>query len=69
MDHHSAIEPAASFFASKAKIQREIKAEGISYTLIASYAFAGYFLTTLGQLNATAPPRDKVVIQGDGNVK
>ncbi|XP_027360914.1 isoflavone reductase homolog TP7-like [Abrus precatorius] len=69
VDHHSAIEPAASSFEKKVKIRRAIEAEGIPYTYICSYALAGYFLPTMGQQNATAPPRDKVVILGDGNVK
>ncbi|KAK4262153.1 hypothetical protein QN277_027742 [Acacia crassicarpa] len=69
MDRHSAVEPAASLFKQKVKIRRAIETEGIPYTYVISYALAGYFLRTLGQLNDTAPPRDKVVVQGDGNVK
>ncbi|RDX66117.1 hypothetical protein CR513_55152, partial [Mucuna pruriens] len=69
VDRHSAVEPAASFFDKKVKIRRAIEAEGIPYTFICSYAFSGYFLPTLGQQNVTAPPRDKVVILGDGKVK
>uniref|UniRef100_A0A0R0LGL5 NmrA-like domain-containing protein n=1 Tax=Glycine max TaxID=3847 RepID=A0A0R0LGL5_SOYBN len=69
VDHHNAVEPAASFFNKKVKIRRAIEAEGIPYTYVCSYAFAGYFLPTLGQENVTAPPRDKVVILGNGNVK
>lgn len=69
MDRHSVVEPAATLFKQKAKIRRAIEAEGIPYTYVASYGFAGYFLLSLGQLNATVPPRDKVIIQGDGNVK
>ncbi|PNX71640.1 isoflavone reductase-like protein, partial [Trifolium pratense] len=68
-DHHHAIEPLASFLAEKAQIRRTIEAEGIPYTYVVSNAFAGYFLPTFGQQNVTAPPRDKVVILGDGNVK
>ncbi|CAJ2646430.1 isoflavone reductase-like protein [Trifolium pratense] len=69
IDRHHAVEPAASFFEQKAKIRRTIEAEGIPYTYVSCNAFAGYFLPTLGQQNVTAPPRDKVVILGDGNVK
>ncbi|XP_061342382.1 isoflavone reductase-like protein [Gastrolobium bilobum] len=69
VDRHHAVEPVASFFGVKAMIRRAIEAEGIPYTYICSNAFAGYFLPTLGQQNVTAPPRDKVVILGDGNVK
>jgi uncharacterized protein YbjT (DUF2867 family) len=69
VDGHSAVEPAAGFLEKKVKIRRAIEAEGIPYTYICSYAFAGYFLPTLAQQNVTAPPRDKVVILGEGNVK
>ncbi|XP_045817397.1 phenylcoumaran benzylic ether reductase TP7-like [Trifolium pratense] len=68
-DRHHAVEPAAGFLAQKAQIRRAIEAEGIPYTYVVSNAFAGYFLPTLAQQNVTAPPRDKVVILGDGNVK
>ncbi|KAI4327624.1 hypothetical protein L6164_020061 [Bauhinia variegata] len=46
VDRHSAVEPAASFFETKAKIRRATEAKCQS-----------------------SPRRDKVVIQGDGNVK
>lgn len=68
-DRHHAVEPVTSFFEQKAKIRRAIEAAGIPYTYVCSNAFAGYFLPTLGQQNVTAPPRDKVVILGDGNAK
>ncbi|KAJ9704770.1 hypothetical protein PVL29_003018 [Vitis rotundifolia] len=58
-------------------------AEGIPYTYVSSNFFAGFFLPRLSQLEATAaffvsrlsqpgatgPPRDKIVIPGDGNPK
>ncbi|KAJ1415336.1 NmrA-like domain [Sesbania bispinosa] len=69
VDRHHAVEPVASFYEQKVKIRRAIEAAGIPYTYINSNAFAGYFIPTLGQQNVTAPPRDKVVILGDGNVK
>ncbi|CAK9134085.1 unnamed protein product [Ilex paraguariensis] len=69
VDRVHAVEPAKTAFATKAKIRRAIEAEGIPYTYVSSNFFAGYFLPTLAQTGATAPPRDKVVIQGDGNPK
>ena len=69
MDRPSAVEPAASLFSEKAKIRRVIEAEGIPRTYVCSNAFASFFLGTIGKPNVTAPPRDKVVILGDGNVK
>ncbi|XP_027359810.1 isoflavone reductase homolog TP7-like isoform X2 [Abrus precatorius] len=69
VERHHAVEPVASFFQRKVNVRRAIEAAGIPYTYFCSNAFAGYFLPTLGQQNVTAPPRDKVVILGDGNVK
>ncbi|CAK8539914.1 unnamed protein product [Lathyrus sativus] len=68
VDRHHAVEPVTSFFDQKAKIRRAVEASGIPYTYVSSNAFAGYFLPTLAQQNVTAPPRDKVIILGDGNV-
>lgn len=69
VDRVHAVEPAKTAFATKAKIRRTIEAEGIPHTYVASNFFAGYFLPTLNQPGATAPPREKVVILGDGNPK
>ncbi|KAL9414873.1 hypothetical protein AB3S75_043186 [Citrus x aurantiifolia] len=69
VDRVNAVEPAKSAFVTKAKIRRAVEAEGIPYTYVASNFFAGYFLPNLSQPGATAPPRDKVVIFGDGNPK
>jgi len=69
VDKTHAVEPAKTMFATKAKIRRAIEAEGIPYTYVSSNCFAGYFLPSLGQPGLTAPPRDKIVISGDGNAK
>ncbi|KAL3748063.1 hypothetical protein ACJRO7_009308 [Eucalyptus globulus] len=69
VDRVHAVEPAKSTFAIKAKIRRLVEAEGIPYTYVSSNFFAGYFLRTLSQPGATAPPRDKVFIFGDGNAR
>ena len=69
MDRVSAVEPAKEMFASKAQFRREIEASGVPYTYVAANFFAGYFLPTLSQPGATAPPRDKAIILGDGNQK
>ncbi|KAK6245426.1 NmrA-like domain - like 10 [Theobroma cacao] len=69
VDRVHAVEPATSAFAMKAHIRRAIEAEGIPYTYVPANCFAGYFLPSLCQAGATAPPRDKVVILGDGNPK
>ncbi|XP_022726908.1 isoflavone reductase homolog [Durio zibethinus] len=69
VDRVHAVEPAKTAFATKAKIRRAVEAEGIPYNYVSSNFFAGYFLPTLAQPAATAPPRDKIVILGDGNPK
>ncbi|ERN08166.1 hypothetical protein AMTR_s00018p00144420 [Amborella trichopoda] len=69
VDRVHAVEPAKSAFETKAKIRRAIEATGIPYTCVSSNVFAGYFLPTLAQPGVTSPPRDKVVILGDGNPK
>ncbi|XP_038887686.1 phenylcoumaran benzylic ether reductase Pyrc5-like [Benincasa hispida] len=63
------IGPVKSIFEAKVKIRRAVEAEGIPYTYVLSYYFNGFCLPRLAQHGATAPPRDKVVIQGDGNPK
>ncbi|KAH1034272.1 hypothetical protein GYH30_054598 [Glycine max] len=52
-----------------ARIRRIIEAEGIPYTYLCCHAFIDYFLCNLAQIDITVPPRDKVFILGDGNVK
>ncbi|CAI9095121.1 OLC1v1030985C1 [Oldenlandia corymbosa var. corymbosa] len=69
VDRNHAVEPAKSTFGGKSQLRRAIEAAGIPHTYLVSNAFAGYFLPTLVQPGASAPPRDKVVILGDGNAK
>ncbi|KAK9270175.1 hypothetical protein L1049_025751 [Liquidambar formosana] len=69
VDRVHAVDPAKSVFATKAQIRRAIEAEGIPYTYVINNYFAGYFFTQLMQPGLTAPPRDKVIIYGDGNHK
>ncbi|GMY28394.1 phenylcoumaran benzylic ether reductase Betv6 [Fagus crenata] len=69
VDRVHAVEPAKTAFATKAQIRRAIEAEGIPFTYVSSNFFAGKFLPSLSQPGATAPPREKVIILGDGNPK
>ncbi|GMH08845.1 hypothetical protein Nepgr_010685 [Nepenthes gracilis] len=69
VDRAYAVEPAKTAFGIKAGIRRIVEAEGIPYTYVSSNFFAGYFLPGLSQPGSTTPPRDKVVILGDGNPK
>lgn len=69
VDRVSAVEPAKSAFAAKAQFRRAVEAAGVPFTYVASNFFAGYFLPNLAQPGATAPPRDKAIILGDGTPK
>lgn len=69
VDRVSAVEPAKSAFAAKAQFRRAVEAAGVPFTYVACNFFAGYFLPTLAQPGATAPPGDKAVILGDGTPK
>lgn len=69
VDRTHAVEPIKSMYDLRVKLRRAIEAEGIPYTYVASNCFAGYFLPNFVQLDRMTPPRDKVVIYGDGNTK
>ncbi|XP_057794082.1 phenylcoumaran benzylic ether reductase TP7-like [Salvia miltiorrhiza] len=69
LDRCRAVDPINQNFQLKIQLRRAIEAEGIPYTYIVCNLFAGYALSNFLQLGATAPPRDKIVIPGDGNVK
>ncbi|KAH6789367.1 NmrA-like negative transcriptional regulator family protein [Perilla frutescens var. frutescens] len=69
VDRVHAVEPATSVFQHKAQFRRLVEAAGVPYTYVSCNFFAGVFIRTLAQLDATHPPRDKVVILGDGNTK
>ncbi|MED6118408.1 Phenylcoumaran benzylic ether reductase Betv6 [Stylosanthes scabra] len=66
-----AVEPAKSMYEIKAEIRGKIEAEGIPFTYVFSNGFAGFLLSTLMQPGAFAPPppRDKLIICGNGNIK
>lgn len=61
MDHN--------FYSGKAEIRRLVEAEQIPYTYVCCNFFMSYLLPSLVQPGLKAPPRDKVTIFGDGNVK
>ncbi|KAK6159486.1 hypothetical protein DH2020_006800 [Rehmannia glutinosa] len=58
-----------NFYSRKAEIRRLVEAEGIPYTYICCNFYTSYLLPSLVQPGLQAPPRDKVCIFGDGNVK
>ncbi|XP_070028454.1 phenylcoumaran benzylic ether reductase TP7-like [Nicotiana sylvestris] len=69
VDKANTVEPVKSLVDAKAQIRRATEAEGIPYTYVSSDCLDGFFLANLVQPEATAPPRDKIIIPGDGNVK
>ena len=58
-----------NFYARKAEIRHLVEAEGIPHTYICCNFFMSYLLPSLVQPGLKTPPRDKVMIFGDGNVK
>ncbi|KAL6218564.1 hypothetical protein ACLB2K_011774 [Fragaria x ananassa] len=67
VDRAHAVEPAKTAFAMKAKFRRDTEAAGIPYTAthVSSNFFNGYFLRTMKQPGATAPPRDTIYNKED----
>lgn len=62
-------DPLKTAYGPKQQIRSAAASEGIPFTVVFTYGFAGFFLGNLGQYNSKTPPRDKVVIFGDGNAK
>lgn len=60
---------ARDFYSNKAEIRRMIENDGIPYTFVSCNFFVGYLLPSLVQPGLKTPPRDKVNIFGDGNIK
>ncbi|MCO5568809.1 hypothetical protein L7F22_022509 [Adiantum nelumboides] len=69
VDHCKPLEPVKTMYSKKVAIRRKIEEAGIPHTYVSSNAFAGYTLANLMQFGKPAPPRDKVVIHGTGDVK
>lgn len=69
VDRQHAVEPIKSVYDLRVKLRRAIEAEGIPYTFVSANCFAGFILPNFAQIGLTSPPRDKVVIYGDGNTK
>ncbi|XP_010536349.1 PREDICTED: isoflavone reductase homolog P3-like [Tarenaya hassleriana] len=71
VDRSRSIGPAREEFNHKTQIRRAVEAAGVPYTYVNSNCFAGYFTPSLFQchLGIWSPPRDKVGIYADGNVK
>lgn len=64
-----ALEPGRVTFDEKMTIRKTIDDANIPFTYISANCFAAYFAGNLSQMGTLFPPRDKVVLYGDGNVK
>jgi len=64
-----ALEPGRVSFDEKMRVRRAIEDAKIPFTYVTANCFAGYFAGNLSQMGTLLPPRDKVTIYGDGNVK
>ncbi|XP_037483334.1 isoflavone reductase homolog isoform X2 [Triticum dicoccoides] len=64
-----ALEPGRITFDEKMEVRRAIEEANIPHTYISANCFAAYFGANLGQMRTLLPPREKVYVYGDGNIK
>ncbi|XP_010540727.1 PREDICTED: pinoresinol reductase 1-like [Tarenaya hassleriana] len=64
-----ALPPGRETFDEKMEVRRAIEAAGIPHTYVLGACLASYFAGSLSQLETLFPPKEKVTIYGDGNVK
>lgn len=65
----NALEPGRVTFDEKMVVRRAIQEAKIPFTYVSANCFAGYFAGNLSQMGTLLPPKEKVCIYGDGNVK
>nr|ABA96984.2 Isoflavone reductase, putative, expressed [Oryza sativa Japonica Group] len=65
----NALEPGRVTFDEKMEIRRAIEDAKIPHTYVSSNCFAAYFCPNLSQLTSFLPPKERVNVYGDGNVK
>ncbi|KMT11448.1 hypothetical protein BVRB_5g107720 [Beta vulgaris subsp. vulgaris] len=64
-----ALEPGNITFKEKMIVRKAIQEAHIPHTYVIANCFAGYFAGNLSQMTTLLPPKDNVVLYGDGNVK
>ena len=69
VDRLQILEPAKGRLAIKTRIRETIRKAGIPFTFVSSNLCVTYFLSRLGQVEATCIPKEIVHIIGDGNTK
>ncbi|EAY97063.1 hypothetical protein OsI_18984 [Oryza sativa Indica Group] len=65
----NALEPGRVTFDEKMEIRRAIENANIPHTYVSANCFAAYFSPNLCQLKTLLPPKERVGVYGDGNVK
>ncbi|KAL6905924.1 hypothetical protein ACP4OV_003525 [Aristida adscensionis] len=64
-----ALEPGRVTFDDKMELRRAIEEANIPHTYISANCFAAYFGPNLAQMRTLLPPKEKIHVYGDGNVK
>jgi hypothetical protein len=64
-----ALEPGRVTFDEKMDLRRAIEEANIPHTYVSANCFNGYFCPNLCQMDTLLPPKKKVHVYGDGNVK
>ncbi|CAM0907471.1 unnamed protein product [Alopecurus aequalis] len=64
-----ALEPGRVTFDEKMEIRRTIEDANIPHTYVSANCYATYFVPNLCQMRTLVPPKEKVHVYGDGNVK
>nr|XP_048319393.1 isoflavone reductase homolog [Ziziphus jujuba var. spinosa] len=64
-----ALEPGRVTFDEKMEVRKAIEAAKIPFTYVSANCFASYFAANLSQMATLLPPKDKVLLYGDGNTK
>ena len=65
----NALKPGRVTFDEKMAIRRAIEEANIPHTYVSSNCFAAYFCPNLCQLKSLLPPKERVDVYGNGNVK
>ncbi|KAJ4952522.1 hypothetical protein NE237_029354 [Protea cynaroides] len=64
-----ALEPGRVTFDEKMMVRKAIEDAGIPFTYVSANCFAGYFVGNLSQMGRLTPPKERVTLYGDANVK
>jgi hypothetical protein len=64
-----ALAPGRITFDDKMVIRKAIEEANIPHTYVCGSCFAAFFAANLSQIGTLFPPKEKVHVYGDGNVK